>query len=99
MDTTRRYLVEIGKTGLLDAEAEVRLAQAIEAGNEAERRLAGECRLSGAERARVAARARRGREAREEFVSANLRLVVGIARRYQGRGADLVDLIQEGNIG
>ena len=99
MDTTRRYLDEIGKTDLLDAEAEVRLAQAIEAANEAERRLAREGRLSSAERARLAAQVRRGQAAREEFVSANLRLVVAIARRHQGRGVDLVDLIQEGNIG
>lgn len=37
--------------------------------------------------------------ARQAFIEANLRLVVSIARHYQGLGASLSDLIQEGNIG
>lgn len=38
-------------------------------------------------------------DARNELVSANLRLVVSLAKRYQGCGMTLQDLIQEGNIG
>jgi RNA polymerase primary sigma factor len=37
--------------------------------------------------------------AREAFITANLRLVVTIARRFRGRGLPLADLIQEGNLG
>ncbi|MDA8291483.1 MAG: sigma-70 family RNA polymerase sigma factor, partial [Actinomycetota bacterium] len=37
--------------------------------------------------------------ARDEMIASNLRLVVHWARRYQGRGVDLTDLVQEGTFG
>jgi RNA polymerase primary sigma factor len=40
-----------------------------------------------------------GRDAREQLTTANLRLVVSVARKYIGRGMNLLDLLQEGNIG
>src|ERR1035437_1935798 len=40
-----------------------------------------------------------GRDAREQLTSANLRLVVSVGKKYIGRGMNLLDLLQEGNIG
>src|SRR5262245_45189511 len=48
----------------------------------------------------LADRIKRGdKEAREQMIKANLRLVVRIARDYEGLGLPLLDLISEGNIG
>jgi len=56
--------------------------------------------LTAAQEVDLAQRMERGdRAAQRQFVEANLRLVVSIARRYQGRGMELLDLIQEGNRG
>lgn len=56
--------------------------------------------LSKKEERELARRIKEGdEEARERFISANLRLVVSIARRYYGYGLPLLDLIQEGNMG
>jgi len=56
--------------------------------------------LTAEEEQRLAQRIEAGDEqARTQFVEANLKLVISIARRYQGYGLALEDLIQDGNIG
>ena len=56
--------------------------------------------LGRAEEIRLAGLARSGDEAaRRRLIESNLRLVVVIARRYRGQGLDLMDLVQEGNLG
>ena len=94
-DSIGLYLNDIGKVSLLNAEEERELSRVIEAGREAAERLAkGE--KGAALKAQVAAAA----DAKDRFIRSNLRLVVSIARRYPlPQGMDLLDLIQEGNLG
>ena len=44
-------------------------------------------------------RLRQGRKARDRMIQANLRLVVAVAKKYQNRGMELLDLVQEGTLG
>ncbi len=56
--------------------------------------------LTALEERELARRAERGdKEARQILIESNLRLVVATARKYQGRGVPLLDLIQEGTLG
>ena len=102
-DPVRMYLKEIGKVDLLTASEEVDLAMKIEAGLEATEKLeaaeAGEIELTLAEMRRLTRIENVGLEAKQALISANLRLVVSIAKRYVGRGMLFLDLIQEGNLG
>jgi RNA polymerase primary sigma factor len=93
------YLREIGRVALLTAADEVRLAQAIENGKEAQARLESAEPLEEAEREDLEDLVRAGNVARTGLTDANLRLVVSVARRYSNRGVPLIDLIQEGNLG
>lgn len=60
----------------------------------------GKVKLLGAEEQEVARRCAEGdEEAKNRLITANLRLVINIAKNYVGRGMFLLDLIQEGNLG
>jgi len=98
-DDLRLYLEAAAREPLLTKEEEVMLAMTIEKGKEGEDRInAGRLR---SDRSIMKARAdiRQAEAARQRFIMANLRLVVSVARKYQGQGLPLLDLIQEGNIG
>ena len=99
VDDLRLYLEAAGAEPLLTKETEVDLAIAIEHGKEAERRLASGRIRSDKSKRKLREDRRRAERARRRFILANLRLVVSIAKKYQGQGLPLLDLIQEGNIG
>ncbi|MDW8098390.1 MAG: sigma-70 family RNA polymerase sigma factor [Anaerolineae bacterium] len=96
-DPVRVYLQEIGRHPLLTAEEEVMLAERIQRGHEAKRRL-----MQGApveDHEALLMDIWDAQRAQDRLAQANLRLVVSVARHYVGRGMSLLDLIQEGNIG
>ncbi|HEX3707209.1 MAG TPA: RNA polymerase sigma factor [Mycobacteriales bacterium] len=103
-DLVRVYLTDIGRVALLTAELEVELAKRIEAGLYASEKIR---QADAKEIAKIPVKLRRdlqaiaadGARARNHLLEANLRLVVSLAKRYQGKGLTLLDLIQEGNIG
>jgi len=99
-DLVSQYLTAIGEYDLLTAELEVEFAQKIESGEEAQRRLEDGRVISKVEEIELKRQVRLGRQAKDDFLTANLRLVVANARRYANTsGIDFLDLIQEGNLG
>ncbi|HUF83078.1 MAG TPA: RNA polymerase sigma factor RpoD [Acidimicrobiia bacterium] len=104
-DPVRLYLREIGQVPLLTGPEEVALAKRIQAGLAADSLLAeleapDTCPIAPDDVVRQLRRdSRDGALAHQELTRANLRLVVSIAKRYTGRGMQLLDLVQEGNLG
>ncbi|MFZ0408153.1 MAG: sigma-70 family RNA polymerase sigma factor [Cyanobium sp.] len=95
------FLGEIGRHQLLTPEQELTLGRKVQAMVALQERcsLAGglgdACVYDDLERRTL----RNGERAKQQMITANLRLVVNLAKRYQGKGLDLLDLIQEGTIG
>lgn len=110
-DSVKMYLKEIGKVNLLDAKQETEIAQKIAEGERAKQKLeelkkSGEIEdmnpeeVNNLEKAIIEAFGEDGKGgARKELITANLRLVISIAKHYVGRGMPFLDLIQEGNMG
>jgi RNA polymerase primary sigma factor len=93
----RSYLSQLGRFPLLRPEQEIELSRKVSAMMElVEREAAGE-EITPEQRRTI----KRGAKAKQRFMEANLRLVVDIAKKYQSRRRtlELLDLIQEGNIG
>src|SRR6186997_323534 len=105
-DSVGLYLDEIARTPLLDAITEVELSKTIEAGLLAEHLLA-EGRVGRkkggapkyANEDELEWLAAEGQHAIQQFITANLRLVVSIARKYGRSQMPMLDLVQEGNTG
>jgi RNA polymerase nonessential primary-like sigma factor len=112
-DAIATHLRNVARIPLLRQEEEISLAREVQAlrrlqdceqelclraGGEApsEQAIAAEAGLSLVDLRR---QRRRGERARERMVTANLRLVLSIARRYAHRELELADLVQEGNLG
>jgi RNA polymerase primary sigma factor len=107
-DAVSAYLGEIGHTALLSSDDEALLARTLQQGLVASERLAlheasveaeAEQLLGSRQIRNLKLQIRRGEQARDELIRANLRLVVSIAKKYRNRGMAFLDLIQEGNLG
>jgi RNA polymerase sigma factor (sigma-70 family) len=103
-DPVKDYLRSIGRTPLLNAVQEVELGTAIEVGLMAGKKIE-ELSLEDPNFIRTPYMRelrqiqQEGKRAFDQLVTANLRLVVHHAKRYQGKGMDFLELIQEGNAG
>src|SRR3954452_12054085 len=94
-DSVGQYLNEIGLVPLLTAQEERELSQVIEKGRDAAARIE-----AGERSVELKRDVRKAAAAKDRFIRANLRLVVSVARRYPlPPGMELLDLIQEGNLG
>jgi RNA polymerase primary sigma factor len=84
----------------LDQRKEIELAQKIAAGKSAEQqhaKLNGAMTAVASDELKIAIET--GKLAKRAFIEGNLRLVVNVAKKYPNQGLDLIDRIQEGNIG
>ena len=106
-DSVRAYLRDIGRIPLLEHDEEILLGRKVQRlmeiqataellGNPPNDKLADSLDISVKELRRLK---RDGEKAKEKMVTANLRLVVSVAKKYTKRNMELLDIIQEGTIG
>ena len=111
-DSVRAYLREIGRVPLLEHEEEIILGRKVQRLMELEetrKTLEAEhdrkiddrelCDLTTNDWKQTRRELRDGRKAKDKMVTANLRLVVSVAKKYTKRNMELLDIIQEGTIG
>jgi RNA polymerase nonessential primary-like sigma factor len=106
-DLVRVYLQEIGRVPLLGRDEEVELARQVQklmklvALKEAAAATTDEAWAEAAELSLVELKRLQlsGSRAKKKMIEANLRLVVSVAKKYQNRGLELLDLVQEGTLG
>jgi len=96
-DPVRLYLQDIGRVDLLTQEQELTLARLVQRREQLLREGEPDKNELADKERRLALH--RGKRAKERMIQANLRLVVSVAKKYQRRGMDLLDLVQEGTLG
>ena len=112
VDLVRSYLRDIGRVPLLSHEQEITLGRQVQelmSLEQLESELEGKtgepasrkelAKAAGLTALQLKKKLQSGRRAKERMVSANLRLVVSVAKKYTKRNMELLDLIQEGTIG
>lgn len=104
-DPIKMYLREIGQIDLLSASQELELSSKVQSGILAEEKIKAfkkgkkGVEITPEEMESLENDVEVGMFARDQLIECNLRLVVSIAKKYLGRGMQLQDLIQEGNMG
>lgn len=95
------FLGEIGRHQLLTPEQELTMGRKVQAmvalvnRSNLKRIKDSECEYTDIEKRTI----KQGEKAKNQMITSNLRLVVNLAKKYQGKGLDLLDLIQEGTLG
>jgi RNA polymerase nonessential primary-like sigma factor len=111
-DGVRQYLCDIGRIPLLKPAEEIELSrqvvllvrlqeirEVLQETLEREPSLEEWADAANMEQSELVRTERKGMKAKEKMVTSNLKLVVACAKKYQNRGLDFQQLIQEGNLG